>query len=170
MHERARQTHRAPQSTPALWGAGRDRLLLDDFQVDIELHIVADNCTRKLGPDAEGAAANYRGGRETGVRLVIHARLRAARTVCGEDHWLGDAVQRQVAVDRQTVPGFGHAGASEGGCGVGGDIEEVRALEVVVAGLFAGVYAATSMVAFTVDFETSASLKLMVAVTWPNRP
>ena len=122
------------------------------------------------GSDAEGGAADGGGGRKAGVRLVVHALNRSAGAFHIQHHGPGDAVQGQVSGHGQSAAILGHAGAGERGGGELGNVEEVIGLEVIVAGLYAGVDGGDVDGGRHGGLGDVGLVQEMVAATLPNRP
>ena len=120
-------------------GEGRFELLLVHFDVDGDLDFVAEHRGSELGDEVEVGALDDGGGFKAADEVALLVLLRGDGAIDVEDDGLGDAGKGEVAFDLYMAGGAGDLGGLEVDRRILGDVEEVRALEVRVAGVHGGV-------------------------------
>src|SRR4051812_4874350 len=131
------QTYRTPRSLSGACGPGPGSGLAQhtlDLEGDLDLlaHDGAAAVERHGDVDAELAAADRGGGREAGARATVGVRAEAV-DLEGEGDGAGDALDRQLAVERVVVAVGADRRAVERPGRVGLDLEEVGGADVAVA-------------------------------------
>ena len=113
---------------------GKFQLLLVHLDVDGDLDLVAKHWRSELGAEVEVGALDGGGGGEAADEAALLVLLWGRGAVNVEDDGLGDAGEGEVAFDLQVAGGAGDLGGLKMDGGELSDVEEVGALEVVVAG------------------------------------
>jgi hypothetical protein len=114
-------------------------LLLVHFDVDGDLDFVAEGGGSELGAEVEVGALDDGGGFEAADEVALLVLLRGDGAVYVEDDGLGDAGEGEVAFDLEVADDAGDLGGFKVDLGELDGVEEVRALEVRVAGGHGGV-------------------------------
>jgi probable blue pigment (indigoidine) exporter len=132
----------APDQTPGPAAARHSALGLEQLQVELDLHDVAEHGPAHTGRqrqlDAEVAAADLGGRLEAGVAAAVQERLEPAE-LDGQGDRARDLAQGQVAVDPVLGARSGDARRPERQRGAAGDVDDVGGEHVGVALRVAGV-------------------------------
>jgi len=129
------QQQRPPSSSAALLFPGREvGLLLVHFDVDGDLDFVAERGWSELGAEVEVGALDDGAGFKAADEGALLVLLRGDGAVYVQDDGLGDAREGEVAFDLEAADGAGDLGGLEVDRRILRDVEEVRALEVLIAG------------------------------------
>src|SRR5580658_1863091 len=131
-------TFRTPARSDKFRLAGA-RLLLYHLKLDVECDFIAKHRGGIFGANAEHGAVEFGFSRIAGMHPAFWVGNCRRGSFYFEHHRLGDAVKRKVSGDFKLASIFCDARARERRRGKIGDIEEVGALEIVVALIDAGV-------------------------------